>query len=1558
MKRMLSAKCVALGVCGHFMAHDSLGTRDRLSNIPDNTIGSPRTMKTIRTLGACAFALAGLVIQSRAQIQTAGTLLVNIDPSSAPTGSLSWITNSGSVGGVFEATGVAAGSLPQVIEVGGTGGTRGIMFDRQSFLQNVSAPGGSIVPAPASVVGVNPPCSIEVWALNPTVSTEEAMVCWGARGSNGRDRAFIYGTSPGWGAAGQWGGPDIGWNDSGGAPAAGVWHHLVYTYDGTTTRVYADGVLWNSEDDSQYGGLNITPGTPITLGAQRESNGTVTGGAGRASLTLGKVRVHSGTLTATQIANNYNFEKNSFVLGTPTPLQTFPIHRYTFNLPSTNDAVGIAVPDVIGGADGMVQGIYGGATAGFTGTKLTLAGGSSASAAYVDLPNGLVSSLSTNNGGPGKITIEGWVTVTGSQGWERLFSFGNNTAGEISGPGGAFNGTTELMISQNGGDQNTMHVTVDAVGVDTGGNFATGFLNAALTYYALTWDEATGEVTVYQNGLESVRFKASDPFTAVNDVNVWLGRSNWSGDNNLQGAYDDFRIYNRILSPSEVLNDYQGGADVVLVAPGPIQTVHLQVPRASMVAGTFQQVAVSADFQNVTNVVVTTKPGIVFTSSNTNIATVSASGLVTAVSAGSATITTTYQGKSDSSIVTVVPVSATLQHRYSFTADISDSVGGPSWDGTVVGGTSFDGHQVVLDSASGSFVQLPSGIISNQDAVTIETWASFGANANWVELFAFGDQNPSGQGRYMLAFIPHSGGGDTRMTMADGDPGNTHEQFAARPGTLDNQTNVHIVAVYNPLAGTESLYINGGLAAQNTNVNILISGIQDVYSYLGRSLYSGDPLMNGAIDELRIYNGVLTPDKIALNTAAGPDSMVSNPGTLQSVHLSVTNQMIVNLTQQASLAGNFANVTNVNLFFYGTPTVSSANTNIVTISPTGLIKAIAPGTTTVTATYGAFSDTQTITVSILPASLTHRYSFAADVSDSVGGPTWDGTLFGNANIVNGQLVLDGAGSYAQLPSGIINGYYAMTVEAWVSFGANNGWVRLFDFGDQTAGGDGNTSAFFSPHDGNNAVRASLGNGGQNQIATRAGNIDNQANVHVVMVVDPTLGKELVYLNGQLAASLNSLTIPLSAVNDVNSWIGRSMYNADPFLVASIDEFRIYSGSLGQTQIAINTAAGPTNLVSNPGALQAVHLNAATNMIVDQTQQVQLSADFANVSGVNLFAYASPAPVISSSDTNVLTVNVSGLATAVGPGKATLSVTYNSSTYTQSVTVVTTPLVLKHRYSFSDATNSTTVADSVGGADGTLNGGATLDGTGTLTLDGSTGYVQLPAGIISSLTNATIEFWVTHSTAANWQRVFDFGEDDGAGNGMDYIFFSAQGAPGFRFTVKPPTAGESPVLDGPTGLLVGVETHITINYNVSAGVASVYQNGQFVLSGTITTPLNLINDVNNWLGRSQYAADSTFGGVYNEFRIFEGTLTPAEVTASESLGANILPFPSMQVVNAGGNVQLSWPGWAARYTTVQSSPTVGTGSVWTNENVTPVRNGDVISVTLPKSGQMKYYRLKN
>ena len=65
----------------------------------------------------------------------------------------------------------------------------------------------------------------------------------------------------------------------------------------------------------------------------------------------------------------------------------------------------------------------------------------------------------------------------------------------------------------------------------------------------------------------------------------------------------------------------------------------------------------------------------------------------------------------------------------------------------------------------------------------------------------------------------------------------------------------------------------------------------------------------------------------------------------------------------------------------------------------------------------------------------------------------------------------------------------------------------------------------------------------------------------------------------------------------------------------------------------------------------------------------------------------------------------------------------------------------HRYSFNDDFSSAVATDSVGGANGDLIG-ASLDGLGNVLLAGDGGYVNLPNGIISSLTNATFEMWTT------------------------------------------------------------------------------------------------------------------------------------------------------------------------------------------------------------------------
>ena len=56
-----------------------------------------------------------------------------------------------------------------------------------------------------------------------------------------------------------------------------------------------------------------------------------------------------------------------------------------------------------------------------------------------------------------------------------------------------------------------------------------------------------------------------------------------------------------------------------------------------------------------------------------------------------------------------------------------------------MGDAAFNGTgQVTLDGTSGTYVNLPGGLVSSLSAVTFEAWVNIGDNPNAVTLFGFG----------------------------------------------------------------------------------------------------------------------------------------------------------------------------------------------------------------------------------------------------------------------------------------------------------------------------------------------------------------------------------------------------------------------------------------------------------------------------------------------------------------------------------------------------------------------------------------------------------------------------------------------------------------------------------------------------------------------------------------------------------------------------------------------------------------------------------------------------
>jgi hypothetical protein len=208
----------------------------------------------------------------------------------------------------------------------------------------------------------------------------------------------------------------------------------------------------------------------------------------------------------------------------------------------------------------------------------------------------------------------------------------------------------------------------------------------------------------------------------------------------------------------------------------------------------------------------------------------------------------------------------------------------------------------------------------------------------------------------------------------------------------------------------------------------------------------------------------------------------------------------------------------------------------------------------------------------------------------------------------------------------------------------------------------------------------------------------------------------------------------------------------------------------------------------------------------------------------------------------------------------------------------------HRYSFE-----TDVNDSVGTAHGTLKGGANLSG-GALSLAGAKSgqYLDLPNGLISALTNVTIEAYVTWTGAANgdWQRVFDFGSSDMAegvaGDGSKYLFLSTRT---FRACYSSATPKAEIFTDSSTPFPAAAPAQVAVVVSSVAKSLSLYLDGNSVGSTALTLPLSAISDVNNWVGRSQYVNDDYFGGKISELRIYSAALTGPQLKTSKKMGEN-------------------------------------------------------------------------
>ena len=785
-------------------------------------------------------------------------------------------------------------------------------------------------PAATADLGGSHARTIEVWAFNPGIADEETLVAWGCGGGNpdGSDMVFNYGLSATTGAARHWGvNFNMGWGSP--VPAAGQWHYLVYTYDGATAKVYDNAKLSNQRAVA----LATATNAPVVVGAQNDLSGQPQV-AFSGSLSIAKVRIRSNALTAGDIATNFQKDlgplqsidlrvdpnmvvggaQQASVIGafanlpqlpiadlltysssatniasvstngviqalaagsaqilvkyqgqqaTKTVTVTVPIpailkHRYSFNAP-VSDTI---ATDSAGGATGA---LVGGAS--FTGDgSLTMDGADG----YVDLPNGIISAL-TN------ATFDMWVTWNGdANAGERIFDFGNNSSGEdLQGTGTTYlyltpradNGLPRFAVNNGAGEETLNGTAALPAGVET--------------HLTVVYNYGGFLQKLYVNGQLAASGAVHVPFSSIQDMNNWLGRSQFGTDPNFNGKYDEFRIYDGILTDAQILLNDAAGPDQAADNPGNLKSLALTFPTNAMVLGALEQAAALAAYDNLTNIDVTQLSETSFQSANAQVVRISSGGQLEAVALGSAAIIAQYKTVKATNIVTVVavpgvPATPELVHRYSFSETngtvVADSIG--SADGDVTDGApSFANGQLELNGAK---VVLPGQLLSVWTNVTLEAWVTWAGGSNdWQQIFDFGGTLADTGDPLTWFGISARRGDSQKLGFAVSTPASTESVLNA-PTALPTNRQAHVVLSYNYAANAVRLYVNSvnkGVAATPHP----LSQLNDFNNYLGAAEGAGKPPFNGKFNEFRIYNGAMVDAEVTASYLAGADWQPAPP---------------------------------------------------------------------------------------------------------------------------------------------------------------------------------------------------------------------------------------------------------------------------------------------------------------------------------------------------------------------------------------------------------------------------------------------------------------------------------------------------------------------------------------------------------------------------------------------------------------------------------------------------------------------------------------------------------
>ncbi|WP_069758336.1 family 43 glycosylhydrolase [Streptomyces sp. LUP47B] len=189
------------------------------------------------------------------------------------------------------------------------------------------------------------------------------------------------------------------------------------------------------------------------------------------------------------------------------------------------------------------------------------------------------------------------------------------------------------------------------------------------------------------------------------------------------------------------------------------------------------------------------------------------------------------------------------------------------------------------------------------------------------------------------------------------------------------------------------------------------------------------------------------------------------------------------------------------------------------------------------------------------------------------------------------------------------------------------------------------------------------------------------------------------------------------------------------------------------------------------------------------------------------------------------------------------------------------------------------------------------------------YVKIPSGVLKNADSVTVSTYAKWKGGNSFQWLFGLGPDSDK-----YLFATPSNGGNSLYSAitKASWSAESKLTAG-SQLTPGEWRHVTVTLGGASGTMVLYVDGVEAARTTTTVKPSELYDANKdysgYIGRSLYAADPSFGGEVDDFRIYDRALSAAEVMelSGNTAGIAKATHPALKVDaivdNADGKVTL-------------------------------------------------------